>query len=246
MSKPPSDSNPPKSRIEELTISLQRRVGRTPRVPEPVVYEFTTDLALLHQYFRIREIMYRKIHKTDKFVGKQDWHDKIGHILIARRGRLCIGGCRLIMRDGEEDFLLPMEDSEFKVRDAFPHLPLTKLRHGEISRFAVLDDDEEYMDIMLSLSRLIIEKCIVADLAYVFIKSPGIAMARNWRKIISTYCGQKEVTICDSIKMHNDPDYPEIEWQVIKTVLPAAKTTALFQEPAAHDSFVMPEELLVH
>ncbi|MDE3060927.1 MAG: hypothetical protein KGJ06_07940, partial [Pseudomonadota bacterium] len=93
-----------KTLVEEMYASLQRRFGRTPRLPEPIVYEFTNDRALLHQYYRIREIMYRKVFNTEKFVGEEDVHDKVSHILIARRGRLVIGGCRLTVREADEDF----------------------------------------------------------------------------------------------------------------------------------------------
>ena len=79
---------------------------------------------------------------------------------IARRGKLCIGGCRLIIREADETFALPMETPDFKLRDVFPNLPLRKLRHGEISRFAVMDDDDDKIEIMLAISKLIIEKCL--------------------------------------------------------------------------------------
>src|SRR5688572_29624825 len=90
--------------VDELYDGLQNRFARTPKRHEPIVYEFTDDRALLHQYYRIRETMYRKIHHVDKFSGAEDVYDKISHILIARRGKLCIGGCRLIIREGDEDF----------------------------------------------------------------------------------------------------------------------------------------------
>ena len=245
MSKPTLDNNPPRSLIEELSVSLQSRFGRTPRQPEPVVYEFTTDWGLLNQYYRVREKMYRKIHNTSKFTGKEDSHDKIAHILIARRGKLCIGGCRLIVREGDEDFQLPMEEhDDFKVRDAFLNLPLTKLRHAEISRFAVLDEDDDKMDVMLTLTKLIIEKCISLDVAYVFIKSPGIPMARKWRKIIAAHCGQQEVKICTNVKMPEDLDYPEISWQLIITVLPAAKIMPA-SSAQAQDDLDLPQKYIL-
>lgn len=51
--------------------NLQRRFQRVPRAAEPVVYEFTDDRALLHQNYRIWELMYRKIHHSNKFSGKE-------------------------------------------------------------------------------------------------------------------------------------------------------------------------------
>jgi hypothetical protein len=235
-----------KDKSEGIPDSLTRRYGRAAREPEQVVYEFTSDKAMLHQYFRIREIMYRKIHHTKKFKGKQDWHDKIGHILIARRGKLCIGGCRLIIREGDEDFLLPMESDHFDVRQAFSNLPLKKMRHGEISRFAVMDDDEQQQEIMLALSQLIIDKCVNEDLGYVFLKCPGTVMARNWRKIIHAHCGQRDVNICSDVVMPHDVDYPEIQWLLIKATLPAGKVTAVSAETARANRLMLPEDSIVH
>jgi hypothetical protein len=246
MSKPTLYNPKPKKLVEDIYSSLQRRFGKTPQRPEPIVYEFTEDRALLHQYYRIRETMYRKIHNTDKFMGKQDWHDKLGHILIARRGKLCIGGCRLIVREGDEDFLLPMEDEHFNVRSAFPHLPLTKLRHGEISRFAVMDDDDNQQEIMLALSQLIIDKCVNEELGYVFLKCPGPVMARNWRKIIFANCGQKDVKICTDIEMPFDADYPEIQWLLIKATLPAGHMIPANLVAARDERFELPVEAMIH
>jgi hypothetical protein len=245
MSKPTLDNPTLWKFAEDFYSGLEKRFGRTPRPAAPVVYEFTEDRALLHQYYRIRETMYRKIHNTDKFVGKQDWHDKIAHILIARRGKLCVGGCRLIVREGDEDFLLPMEDEGFGVRKAFPHLPLTQVRHGEISRFAVLDDDESHLEIMLALSQVIIDKCVSEDLAYIFLKCPGAVMARNWRKVIFAHCGQEDVRICNEIAVPHDPDYPEIRWVLIKATLPVGQVLATNREGAHDDTAALTSDLVV-
>lgn len=231
---------------EELYENLQRRFQRVPRAADPVVYEFTDDRALLHQYYRLRELMYRKIHHTGKFSGKEDVHDKIAHILIARRGKLVVGGCRLIVREGDEDFLLPMEQDEFTVRGAFPHCPLSSVRHGEISRFAVMDDDPDKLEIMLALSKLIIEKCLVADLAYAFLKAPGMLMARNWRKIGQAHCGLDEMRICTEIKVPEDADYPEIRWTIVEIPLPASRILAASLTTHSPERFTLPLDSLVH
>ncbi len=234
MSKPDlhSDSNSTQNFLEGLQDSIVRRLSRTQLSrDEPIVYEFTNDRALLHQYYHIREIMYRKTANAHR-MGDEDVYDKLGHILIARRGKLCIGGCRLIIREADEDFMLPMESSDFKLRNVFPNLPLKKLRHGEISRFAIMDDDDDKMEIMLAISQLIIEKCISSDLGYVFFKS-YLSMSRNWRKIIYTHCGQKNVRICTEIKVPENPMLPEITWYITEVRLPAAEVTPLYDNMLA-------------
>jgi hypothetical protein len=222
MPKPTPSDEKPKNLLEEQQSSFISRFSRPARQPEPVVYEFTNDRALLHQYYRIREVMYRKVFHTDKFVGQEDVHDKISHILIARRGKLCIGGCRLIIRDGDEDFLLPMETPDFKLREVFPNLPLKKVRHGEISRLAILDDDDNKLEVMHSLCRLAVEKSIASGLGYIFVKSAA-SMARNWRKIGQTSCGLKNVRICTEIEVPENPIHPGVDWYVILGTLPLAE-----------------------
>ena len=207
--------------MEEIQHSLLRRFAKSPRPPEPIIYEFTDDRALLHQYYDNREIMYRKVFNTDRFVGKEDFHDKISHILIARRGKLCVGGCRLTIRESDEKFMLPMENPEFNLIANFPNLPLHKMRHGEISRFAVLDSDVDKLAIMRMLYQLISEKCQNSGLGAVFYKAP-LPMSRNWRKIGQS-CGLKRIRICTEIKVPENPIHPEIIWYVSEVILPPAE-----------------------
>jgi len=220
--------------LENLQGSILRRLSKTLwSRHEPVVYEFTNDRALLHQYYHMREIMYRKMSFVYDYVGEEDEYDKISHILIARRGRLCVGGCRLTTREADEDFLLPMESPDFKLRDVLPNLLLRKFRHGEISRFAVLDDDDDKLDVMLALSQLIIEKCVSAGLGFAFIKS-NLPMARNWRKIGQTHCGLEKMRICTEIKVPEYPLCPEVKWYISEITMPAAEeSTALRKERLA-------------
>jgi len=239
---PGNDKSREKNLLEELQASLVKRFGRSPSQLEPLVFEFTNDRGLLHQYYRLREVMYRKVFNTDKFVGTEDIHDKLSHILIARRGRLCVGGCRLTIREADEDFLLPMESADFKLRDVFPNLPLKKLRHGEISRFAIMDEDDDRLEIMGLLSQLIIEKCNSSELGYAFLKS-SLPMARNWRKIGQTLCGLKKMRICTEVKVPENPIHPEITWYLTEIPLAASENVATpYEEVLA----AAPIDSLVH
>jgi len=237
----PDGEEAPQNFLEQLQASILRRLSRTPwSREEQVVYEFTNDRALLHQYYRIREIMYRKVFHTDKFIGAEDVHDKISHILIARRGKLVIGGCRLTIRETDEDFALPMETPDFKLRNVFPNLPLRKLRHGEISRFAILDEDEDKFEVMHLLSKLIIEKCVNSELGFVFFKS-NLPMARNWRKIIRNYCGLEKVRICTEVQVPENPIHPDITWYLCEVTLPTSEALTPHQITSE-----IPEGQLVH
>lgn len=196
---------------------------------ESVAYEFTKEKNLLDQYYRLREKMYRYVFKTEKFIGDEDNYDKISHILIARRGRLCVGGCRLTIIEKNEVFPLPMETADFQLRNAFFDYPLNKLRHAEISRFAVMDEDKDKFEIMRTLSQLIIEKCINSEVAYVFIKT-SLPMARNWRRIGKIYCNLNKVRICTDLNVPKIPIHPDVTWYITIFSLPAAESFSSLQK----------------
>ena len=228
--------------LSELEASIIRKLDSKSQQAEAVVYEFTDDRALLHQYYRLREMMYRKVFKTDQFIGEEDVHDKLSHILIARRGRLCIGGCRLTVREGDEDFMLPMESADFKLRNVFANLPLKKVRHGEVSRFAIMDDDKDSLEVMRVLGVLLAEKCVDAGLDALFLKS-SLPMARNWRKLIQTQCGQHNIRICSEIQVPENPIHPEIKWYITEALSPAIVAN---DPELAQKDLVRPDNALVH
>ena len=175
---------------------------------EPVVYEFTNDPALLHQYYRLREEMYRKTFQTEQFSGTEDVYDKISHILIARKGRLCIGGCRLTIREAHEEFLLPMESDSFRLRQELPDYSLNQCRHGEVSRFAVMAGESE-KEVIFTLAKLIAEKAVQLDLDHAFTRSTH-TMARIWR--MSGKAPGVKAKILNNVDIPVNPLHPDIKW----------------------------------
>ncbi len=189
---------------------------------EPITFEFSQDKALLHQYYRLREIMYRVKHNKDFDLDDydlgEDFYDKIGHILIARRGNLCLGGCRLIVREGDENWALPMESDSvnFNLRESMPDLPLDKVRHAEISRFAVMEDCGND-DVFAGLCKIMYDKVISADIRYLFVKSP-YKMARSWRFIANNF-GVKTTKIIEGIHPIDKTLSSEIKWYLVASDL---------------------------
>lgn len=176
---------------------------------EPVVYEFTDDPGLLHQYYRLREDRYRKVFNLNNFNGGADKYDKLSYILIARRGNLCLGGCRLTIREGEETWLLPTEVDEYIFRDLFPELSLDKVRHGEISRFVVMEDSGDE-DITYGLSKAMYNKVTSSNIHYLFVSST-YSMARNW-KMISNSFGVRTTRIVNGIHPPDRVLGEDIKW----------------------------------
>jgi hypothetical protein len=198
--------------LESLQDTFLRRFGRPSRPPEPVIFEFTNDKALLHQYYRLRDQMFGRDITHSDGSGGADIHDKISEILVARRGKLLIGACRLTVREGDESFLLPMESEDFKLRDVFPHLPLSKERHAAISKFAVLEEHRQ-QDILHGLCKIMFERVIATDTHYVFSRTTAV-LARNWRMIANSF-GAKHTRICSEIDVPPIPNFDEKPYLVM-------------------------------
>lgn len=213
MTKPTlhSDNSKPRNFLEALQDKLIKRYSKPYGDDEPIVYEFTQDVALLHQYHHLREVMYKKVHHIE-FDGSEDLYDKLSHVLIARRGKLCLGGCRLTIREADETWKLPLETQGFHLRNTFPDTPLGKVRHGEISRFAIMEDSGTE-DIFYGLCKVMHEKVLQSKIHYLFAKSPYV-LARNWRMVANSF-GVKTTRICNEITLPVDPDLPEFKWYII-------------------------------
>jgi hypothetical protein len=213
MTKPAlyKDNSKPKSFLEALQSAIINRVVKPYNKNEPVIYEFTQDRGLLYQYYLLRQAMYRKMFSSDNFDGGEDLHDKLSHILIARRGNLCLGGCRLTIREYDEMWALPMESEHFKVRELFPELPLGRVRHAEISRFAVMEDSGD-KDIFYGLCKVMYDKVIDSNIHYLFAKST-LVLARNWRLVANSF-GVKTTKICNDLKIPEIPIHPTIDADV--------------------------------
>ena len=148
----------------------------------PLTYEYTTNKALLEQYYQIREECYREGLGLENFSGAEDEYDRIGHIAIARRGNKVIGGIRLTVSTPDSTVRLPLEEEGFMMKDIFPELGLPKLNYCEITRLAVIPTFR-VGDTSKELIRLMLQKAIVENCAYQFSVAPLI-QARNYRMLI--------------------------------------------------------------
>ena len=200
MSKPVlyKDNSQPRNFIDALQASVIKRVENPYSKNESVVYEFTQDRGLLNQYYGLRQRMYRNIFGSDSVEGGEDVHDKLSHILIARRGNLCLGGCRLTLREHDETWALPMESAQFTLREAFADLPLSRVRHGEVSRFTVMEDCGED-DVFGGLCKMVYAKIADSNMPYVFTKL-SLPEAKAWRAAANSF-GVNTTRICNEIEM---------------------------------------------
>ena len=182
-----SDKKPPQGILESMQDALIRRFSKVAPQPEPVVFEFTSDRAMLHQYYRLRDQIFGRDVTHSDGSGGADIHDKISEIL-------------------------PMETEEFKLRDIFPNLPLHKERHAAISKFAILEEHRQ-QDILHGLCKLMFDRVIASDTHYVFSRTTRI-LARNWRMIANSF-GATHTRICDEIDVPPIPNFDEKPYLVM-------------------------------
>ncbi len=124
---------------EEMMFRRHRRL----REAEELTYEFTTDPALLHQYYVLRSILlYRAV--GSEISTEADSYDERSHILVARKGNQVVGGVRLIIRDPRKgDKPLWLERGGFSLADQLPQLELDKTPYCDFSRLAILEEFQQ-------------------------------------------------------------------------------------------------------
>lgn len=171
----------PRHFLDYLQSAITHRLEHPYGGNAPVAYEFTQDRAMLHQYYLLRAKMHDTMFDAAPIPASEDLHDKLSHVLVARRGKLCLGGLRLTIREADESWALPLEHAEFTLHAAFPHLPLAQLRHAEISGFALMEDCGE-KGIAEQLCKMMLDKAVSMEVAYLFARS-NVALARTWTQM---------------------------------------------------------------
>lgn len=164
---------------------LAHRFSRLARKPEKIAYEFTQDLGLLHQYFRLREDMFISVWGLKHFCGKHEIFDDISEVLIARRGRQCIAGGRLTINKPNARKLMPMEKDSFLLSDMFPELDLQETTYGEFSRLAILPEYRGGV-VFPEIARRFINKAIDSGVEYAFNIAP-VPLARSYRQAVQLF-----------------------------------------------------------
>lgn len=142
--------------------SLLERYRRPAKAKEQLVYEFTQDAALLHQY----ELLLKREHRAASTLSEEA--QKNSYILIARQGKLCVGGARLTVRRAGEGWALPMEaGGRFALKQALSSWELDHFTHAEISDFVMLEDYNT-KEMLYSLSENLNYQAKALDVAYGF------------------------------------------------------------------------------
>ena len=160
---------------------LARKANRSAELRKELSYDITSDSALLHQYYRLREEMFISVWGLEHFSGAEDSFDKHSSFIIARQGHQCVGGARITVSNTAHRSALPMEKNDFVLKDLLPELSLDSCAYGEISRLAILPDFRKGQ-ILPEMLRRAIRWGIAEGLQYAFTLSP-VALARNYRQL---------------------------------------------------------------
>ena len=118
---------------EDLMFDRHRRLRTRP----DAVYEFTTDLDLLHQYYVMRSIHLSKVLPT-VVPAEADPYDERSEIMVVRIGRQVVGGARILLKRNPRDPALYIERGGFNLPDALPELDLNSVTYCEISKMFLL------------------------------------------------------------------------------------------------------------
>lgn len=175
-------------------------VRYAPKAPsitsEPVVYEFTKDPALCHQYYQLRYDVFGRTSGVYYVPSEEDDNDRRAHIFVARKGKLVIGGFRIIVREPGEDFAMPIDHHGFNIREALPQYNLAHVKHAEISRIAILEDYNT-PEMLANFVWHMLIKCVDLDLQFAY----GYArphICRLWRRVANSF-GVLKAEISDDV-----------------------------------------------
>jgi len=191
---------------ENVDALTKRYSNKWTRKKEELVFEFTRDPAMLHQYYRIYEDQFRAVHNAQRYEHTaEDEHDRRSHIIVARRGNLCVGGARLSVKTPRQPHLLPVEIDGFRLEDNFPHLKEKEMRYAQIGRFCLLPEFRGSSNTQMMLEHLY-RKSVALGMDVVF----GTAPLLNARVYMQNFSAMG----LKGAKLHFDinlPDYPMCE-----------------------------------
>lgn len=145
--------------------SLERRYTHKPPFSEETVFEITSDVGFLHQYFNLRNDDFFKSASAANHATTKDIFDDTSEIMVARRGRLCVAGGRLTIHTPSSQKALPMEYA-LSVAQLFPELDLAETTYAEISSIALMPDYRT--NLQPELITKLLQHAINSGVEYVF------------------------------------------------------------------------------
>lgn len=135
----------------------------------------------LQQYFSLRDQCFKDELGIESLADSQDQYDQSGYLLLLLADDVCIGGARLNDNGFTGGKMLPLEESGFSLRQAFPSLNQPGTRYGQWTRL-VVHPEFRTMDVLKLLSMSMAELTAHIKLDYCFNIS-GSQRSRLYRKL---------------------------------------------------------------
>jgi hypothetical protein len=208
---------------------LRQRYGRRLKQKQDLVYEFTRDPGLIHQYHLIYEEQFRAVHSADRYRHtEEDEHDRRGHFVVVRRGNFCAGGARISIKTPRHNHLLPVEMDGFRLEHYFPQLAQKQMRYGQAGRFCLLPEFRGG-DITRDLQRRITRKAVAWGLDMFFATAP-LTNARVYKQNCLAI-GFKEVKVHFDIELPVYPMCEDVKFYLISGVIDKELANSVKSQP---------------
>ncbi len=190
---------------EQIEKEMVQRFLRVPRQTNygDIVYEFTRDPALLQQYYELRQYMYTHRISSPCYEAKPTPHDKVGKILVARMGKLCVGGVRMIIKTPRSRHNLTLEDDGVDIKTLLPEYGLEHTAYTEYSCLVRLPEFRGH-DFILHYHEAARRKAKAYGAKYIFYISSG-EHARNYRVMFRNH--KDKCRIFDHIEIPDQERY---------------------------------------
>lgn len=147
-------------------------------------FVFTKEKRLIDTYCSIREACYRSVKcGPQDFSGQLEASDYLSEILVLLKGNRVIGGGRLLGSSPEARLMLPVEQTDFMMKDVFPELSLEDKPYCEFGRIAVIPEYRDFDTINELCERLIL-RAIDKGYIYQFSMAP-LGTSRLYQRVSS-------------------------------------------------------------
>lgn len=141
----------------------------------------TRDASLLAQYYLLRERTFRRELGLAGFQGGEESWDWASDIVVARKGKRCIGGARITASTPERRQNLPLEADGMHLSSALPSLQLPVAGYAQVTRLAI-DERERTPQLLQHFGAALVTHARRVGCDYL-IGVSGMARSRIYRRI---------------------------------------------------------------
>ncbi|MBN7798682.1 hypothetical protein [Parahaliea mediterranea] len=189
------------------------------------------DTQLLDKYYRLREACFREELGIPGFNGGEDDFDRAGTVLLAvERGGRVLAGARIYGNHPGQGRRLPVECSQFRLRNFFPTLDLANEAYCHWGRL-VIDPDVRCKVFARSFLRRLLDCTETLGYRYAFIVTDR-RRSRYYRQMHRSI--GYDYRICNAEIPSSESDFGGLEHLVSYAVLPSGDSAVARDERWRH------------